>query len=741
MARQALTGGAYQAHSVIAAAQRSVNLFAEPIPENLGEPAKATDYPTPGLRLLGTLGTGPIRAVRQATNGAFYVVSGHEVYSVNTTTWAGTLLGSITVGLHTPVSMADNTLDMLIVDGTANGWVVNLAANTLAQVVDSNGMFTGADRVDYLDTFFVLNKPGTPQFYISGSLEVTFDPLDFANKSSYADLLKTIIVCKREVWLIGEVTTEVWYNAGATDIAAGSFPFAEVQSVFVDHGIAAKYSVANYDNGVFWLTRDRQGQGFVVMGAGYQTKRISTYAIEAEIAGYARIDDAIGFCYQLSGHTFYVLTFPHADRTWVHDITTGLWHEWAWIDVNGEEHRHRANCCWPVDGKTLVVGDWQNGNLYALDQRVFTDNGQPIKRVRSFPHILNDGKRVFYRQFLADFDAGNAPSPPVLAIPVVPYEISLVHLDETTYTLHGPNTLLGFPATFNYLLFSCWICLGREDRAQAYNWANSSIMFDIVVNRTGIDVILTAGLVPGVWFNGSYAHDFIGPINNVQISVNALTGIVQVYVNDAALTLTSGGATGAPTPFSISTAWCNWLLFGTGGVGIADLFMAAPASFFDLSVTANRRKFQNADLSPVDIGFDGARPLGVKPAVYLTARDGAANNLGTNNGTGGALTITPSSLPLTFLAPGYCTTPWPPPAPPPIPPVDSNLISLEFSDDRGHSYGNPVSQSIGDIGEYRTSLQWQRLGMCRDRVFRLSWSVPAFAALQGCWVDVTPAQS
>ena len=179
--------------------------------------------------------------------------------------------------------------------------------------------------------------------------------------------------------------------------------------MFIDHGVVAKYSVAEYDNGVFWLSRDRQGQGIVIMGAGYQTKRVSTYAIEAEIAGYAIISDAIGYCYQLSGHAFYVLIFPRADKTWSYDITTGLWHEWVWIDTNGDEHRHRSNCYWPVGG-IPIVGDWQNGNLYALDQRVYTDNGQPIKRVRSFPHILADGKRVFYRQFIADMETGTSPA-------------------------------------------------------------------------------------------------------------------------------------------------------------------------------------------------------------------------------------------------------------------------------------------------------------------------------------------
>jgi hypothetical protein len=68
--------------------------------------------------------------------------------------------------------------------------------------------------------------------------------------------------------------------------------------------------------------------------------------------------------------------------------------------------------------------------------------------------------------------------------------------------------------------------------------------------------------------------------------------------------------------------------------------------------------------------------------------------------------------------------------------VEDNLINLEWSDDRGHSYGSPVSQNIGDRGRYITSLQWQRLGYARDRVFRISWSVPMPTALQGAFIDI-----
>jgi hypothetical protein len=276
--------------------------------------------------------------------------------------------------------------------------------------------------VDYLDTYFVINKPATPQFMITRSLDITFDPLDFANKESYSDILMAAVVVKREIWLIGSQTTEIWYDAGAqgpTDFTA--FAFQSQPSVFIDRGTVAKYSVAVTDNAVYWLTQDRAGTGFILKGQGYQAVPISTFAMMAEFATYPRIDDAIGYCYQVGGHRFYAIAFPHADKTWVYDITASTpgaeqWHEAVWLDANGTEHRHRANCAFTGHGE-VVCGDWENGNLYAFDLSLFTDNGAPVKRLRHFPHLLNDGKRVFYKQFIADVEGGTGggitfPEPP-----------------------------------------------------------------------------------------------------------------------------------------------------------------------------------------------------------------------------------------------------------------------------------------------------------------------------------------
>jgi hypothetical protein len=891
----ALTGASYLAHSVIASAQRCLNLVPEPMPEGQKEPGPMAAYPTPGLRLLSTIGTGPIRAVRQATNGAFYVVSGHEVYSVNTTTWAGTSLGTITAGLRHPVSMCDNTLDMVIVDGSANGWVVNLAGNTMAPLVDPTGSFVGADRVDYIDTFLIFNKPGTPQFYWTLPLSTAFDDLalDFANKAIYTDLLATLIVAKREIWLIGERSTEVWYDTGATDIGAGSSQFAPVQSVFVDHGTVAKYSVAGYDNGVFWLTRDRQGQGFVVMGAGYQTKRVSTYAIEAELAGYSRIDDAIGYCYQNSGHTFYVLTFPHADHTWVFDITTGLWHEWLWIDTNGNEHRHRSNAFWAVND-TLVVGDWQNGNLYAIDSKVQTDNGNPIKRARSFPHLVKDGHRLFYRQFVADMDLGNLQAPGqvitstetiITWLPEIAqltgvsvggissvtggtfidwergyiYMVGQTGYQKYTTALETQTALVTVtvPTRFTFggdidslsgdLILQTSTGLSNGIPVSKIDPTTFAVLdtFGIATSFPSYPTAVDAGqdlvcvVCNGVSFGflkytafsgtvagfrvdtmehcGFIANIVSGSTNNrgciirgksgdstasVFLSWDAVTSpapAVPLYRIDVAASATAYNPASWPATnpgitwttvgtipvASVDPAWAGFTVYSLG-YDLADgnvLMLAGTATVADGYRVLKLNALTAAVIWNITIGtasadlgnsrIDGSlwifRNAGFAAGPTDSYRIDTVTGTMTTQALSGVFADSDtqrqqfdSNTTMMFFGGTFNAG-----SAAPIP-VDgtttfssgwawmggqtvrtivtntqqeSHLISLRWSDDRGHSYGNPVTQAIGAVGEYRTSLQWQRLAYARDRVFELSWSVAMPTALQGCWVDVTPAQS
>lgn len=398
MPRIPLLGGAYQAKSFIANAQRQVNLYCEANPERNQSPTPFTHYQTPGLR---TLCAGPqpeaVRGLYRATNNEGFCVIGQGAYFINQD-WTLTHLGNLAPGSN-PVSMSDNSLDLVIVDGSINGYVVNLETHAFSQIIDP--AFYGSDRADYLDTFFLFNRPNTNQFYCSLSNSVSFDGLDIAAKTGGADFIQSVIVKTSEAWPIGLFTAEVWGLVGGTD-----FPFARVPSSVIDHGCVAKYSIAKADVSIFLLSQDSQGRGFVMQSKGYKFEIISTRALEVEIQSYSRIDDAIGYTFQQGGHTFYVLIFPQADKTWVYDMSTQQWHQWAWLDNNGVLHRHRSNCYAFIYGQN-VVGDFANGKLYALDPNVYTDDGQPITRIRSFPHILDDGKRVTVSMFMADVGVGD----------------------------------------------------------------------------------------------------------------------------------------------------------------------------------------------------------------------------------------------------------------------------------------------------------------------------------------------
>lgn len=406
-----LTGGMYEARSVIASAQRCVNLYPERNAEDA--PFPVTTQLTPGLTQL-IEGTNLVhRCTYTASNGQLYEVVGPNVYATSTV-WTRTFLG--TIGDYTtPVSMSDNGIAILIVDGSSNGYCINLSDNSFALVSGQNGAFYGGTRVDYVDTFFILNRPGTNQWYsslsnvtfanLTGTISpdataAAFDPLDVAAKTGNPDPIQVVIAMHREVWLVGTQTTEVWYDAGNPQ-----FSFSELPGVFIEHGTIAPYSVCKQDLSVYWLSEDRQGNLIVLTGNQYLAKRISTHSIEQELSKYRIVSDAIGFTYQQLGHTFYVLTFPSANATWVYDIAEQLWHERTWTNNDGIENRIRANTCASAYG-IIVVGDWETGALYQWDLNNFTDNNFPIVRRRSWPDIQVSNLRAEHSRLVIDMDVG-----------------------------------------------------------------------------------------------------------------------------------------------------------------------------------------------------------------------------------------------------------------------------------------------------------------------------------------------
>ena len=389
-----ILGSAYVARSVNAADNRMVNLFPEIVPEGGQEPAFLNR--APGLSLLATVGTGPIRGL-WTFNGIGYVVSGTELYSL-TTGYVATLRG--TIAGTGQVSMSDNGTQLFIA-ANGPGYIYNSSTLVFAQITDPD--FAGALIVGYLDGYFVFTQPDSQIFWLTQLLNgQSVDPLDFASTEGSSDGLVSMIIDHAQIWLFGTNSVEVWYDSGAAD-----FPMTRIQGAFNEIGCAAAFSVAKLDNGIFWLGADARGQGIVYRANGYTGVRVSTHAIEYAIAQYADISDAIAYTYQQEGHAFYVLTFPSGNATWVYDVSTQAWHERAGFEA-GELTRHRSNCQMAFNGQ-IVVGDFENGNIYQFDLDVYADNGDIQKWLRSWralPTGQNNLKRTVHRTLQLDAETG-----------------------------------------------------------------------------------------------------------------------------------------------------------------------------------------------------------------------------------------------------------------------------------------------------------------------------------------------
>lgn len=400
-----LLSGAYSSQSYIASAQQCINLYPEKNPEETRPVMPVTLYPRPGLPLLNPCPVpGPGRCLYGATDGSLYAVIGQNVFYIDPD-WTFHPIGALATQLATPVSIVDNRISALIVDGSPQGYQITLKTPTdqIVQIGDPN--FLGSTRADYIDSFIILNIPGTNQWYatLSGQI-VPFNALFVGVKTAWPDNILCTVAVEREVWLFGPKKSEVWYNAGTVP-----FPFQILPSVMIEQGCAAQYSPAKMDTNVYWLSQSPEGDRMVMKGTNQNVaERISTHAIEAEFRKYQRVDDAIGSVYQITGHSFYKLHFPTADKTWGYDQATKQWHEDNWIDNNGVLHRARNTFCAFAYGRNVGL-DWANGNLYAIDPNFFTDNGQPIPWIRSFPHVDSELRQLSHSSFIADVETGTRP--------------------------------------------------------------------------------------------------------------------------------------------------------------------------------------------------------------------------------------------------------------------------------------------------------------------------------------------
>ena len=341
---------------------------------------------TVGAQVTGSISTTTL-TVTAVASGTLYVgqtIQGTGVTALTVITALGT--GSGGVGTYT-VSTSQTVTS------------TTLYGLNFSQLPSTDGAFTGGTNVDVVDNYFVYNRPSTQQFGCSNALSPISGSTNFSSKDGAPDNLVTLIVDHREIYLLGETSSEVWVDQGTSP-----FPFNRIPGTSTQHGIVSAFSVARVGNSFAYLSKNNRGTAQIVQMNGYVPQRISTHAVENSLTGQT-ITDAIAWTYQLEGHEVYVISFPTLQLTWCYDIATQMWHKWLYTNNLGQYERCRGNCAAVFQGYNLV-GDYSNGKIYKLDRNIYTDDGQNVKRMRRAPHLTVDLQRQYFEELQLQFQPG-----------------------------------------------------------------------------------------------------------------------------------------------------------------------------------------------------------------------------------------------------------------------------------------------------------------------------------------------
>ena len=425
------------------------------------KPYTGTAVPVRGLWVL----PGRTQAIAIIGSGCYIVTYTQSDTSVLPTLSLGNSVGTLlTTGGQ--VRIRDNGLGgvAVIVDGPNGYYYVYGTAGsavgpvgTFVQITDPN--FLGSFSVAFIDGWWIFQQPFTQKFYTnSAPYSTTFDASYYAYKDSFSDNLVAVMESKEELWLLGEQTTEIWYDAGGQ-----YFPFQRLVGTLLQVGCKAPYSVARFSaggqDGLIWLGRSDRGENVVVKTSGFNAEVVSTPAVSNAITQLTYQEDAFGYTYQDDGHEFYVLTFPTADVTWVYDGTLPpamAWHQRPSYDPYAQQfHRNRSNAYMQFAGMR-IVGDYQNGTLYQLTRNAYSDAAWPLIAIRRSPFVWDQSRtRVFTASLQVDFAPGVGNNSGTWTNPQAQLRTS-----KDYGTTFGQPRLAALGKTGNYLNRCMWRQLG-----------------------------------------------------------------------------------------------------------------------------------------------------------------------------------------------------------------------------------------------------------------------------------------
>lgn len=342
-----------------------------------------------GLRLLANIGTS-VRALK-ARGGRLFAITDSllEVHA----DWTTTDRGSIPLG---DVVLEDNETQLGIAADN-KGFAFDLLTGSLSAITVN---WPGCSFLGVLAGYGVVVPPNSNHFFLTENQDFTvLDPLQFASAESSPGDIVGSIVKHQQLLLLKERSGEIWYDAGSAD-----FPFARDDSAVIEVGCAAGRTLCKLGGVAYWLGRDEDGVAIVFGMPGYTPQRISSDALEEQLAALGDVSGASAWVYHQEGQSRYVLNVPGLETTWVYNVAAGIWHERG--EWNDGWSPWRATCHAVAFGKH-IVGD-AAGNIYEMSPTVNKYGAEVMRRNWRSPHNATPGLAVQrFNSFEVICDTGN----------------------------------------------------------------------------------------------------------------------------------------------------------------------------------------------------------------------------------------------------------------------------------------------------------------------------------------------
>jgi hypothetical protein len=380
-----IIGGEAISRSVVVNNQETVN-FIQSV-KGRGAKAPIVLETAPGYVDRGAVGDGPIRTSQMVSSGIRPASTKNDLYGVygskliaHTFDIGNLEIGTLNAGGERVVEARGRNFIMLV-DGT-DGYTFD--GTTFAQITDLD--FPGQagpgkpTHCLYLDGFFIVNDALTDNFFISALEDPTvWNALDFGAAAVAPDAALALAATESILWVLGDETAQAYYNSGNPD-----FPYDIILNATQEVGILAPYSLAESDDGIFYLATTPEGGRFVYQISGQAGRVITNDEQENFLNTLVDPQDAYAFIYKQAGKSFYVLqvsesTQPPArtSSTLIYNIKAGGW----------ETREINDGTAWRAGGHGVldndnIVGSRLQGRFGELDLNNYQDAGAAMIRRR-----------------------------------------------------------------------------------------------------------------------------------------------------------------------------------------------------------------------------------------------------------------------------------------------------------------------------------------------------------------------